>query len=95
MPVSRDQRRGYLLIDQRACDRPLGARFLEADTFTCAHCEAQIVRNPTRERARHHCYACDRYICDACAPLYAVAGCKPLAKVIDEHFRSASRIRIF
>lgn len=53
---------------------------LETPTYTCVHCQAVVVINPLRTRARGYCQKCDDYQCDACVPF----ECKPFQKVIDE-----------
>ena len=96
MAVSKDRREGYLLIDNRCAPPEPGIpRYLEAATSRCGHCERQIIRNPARMRERASCSRCDTYICDDCAIVARSAGCKPFSAVIEEHFRSASNIRIF
>ena len=76
------KQQGYLLVDHRASpgltekealaagyDPKLSGegKVYEADTMTCAHCKAVVVKNPFRTRDRPHCYQCDHYICDICA----------------------------
>jgi len=73
---------GYLFVDHRASPglTPEQARMngydprltaegqlYEADTMTCAHCKAVVVKNLARTRERAHCRPCNHYICDACA----------------------------
>jgi hypothetical protein len=41
-------------------------KVFEADTLTCRHCRAIVVKNPDRARERAHCVKCNHYICDAC-----------------------------
>lgn len=77
------RQQGYLLVDHRASPglpeeiaRWAGydpklcgeGKVFEADTLTCAHCGAVVVKNPLRTRARHACAKCSgHYICDPCA----------------------------
>ncbi len=96
MAVPKERREGYLLIDNRLAPPAPGVpRFLEAATSRCAHCERQIIRNPERTRERAACFTCDAYICDPCAVVARIAGCKPFNAVIEEQFRSAANMRIF
>lgn len=48
-------------------------------TYSCVHCQAVVIINPLRTRARGYCQKCDDYQCDACAAF----PCLPFAKVID------------
>jgi hypothetical protein len=41
-------------------------KVFEAATMTCAHCGTIVVLNPLRVRGRHHCFRCNKYICDLC-----------------------------
>lgn len=56
-------------------------KLFEAPTLTCAHCQAMVVINPARTRARGYCPKCDSYVCDnpACH-----ANCTPISKILDE-----------
>jgi hypothetical protein len=76
------QSKGYLFVDHRASPgipeqqaRQMGlepslvgeGKVMEADTLFCAHCNAPVILNPLRTRARAYCMACaGRYICDLC-----------------------------
>jgi len=80
-------REGYLLIDNRHAPGPDGTTFLEAATITCSHCQRQLIRNPDRQREREWCANCDKYICDPCAAIRAVAGCKTFSALMDEQDR--------
>ena|SRR3990167_1683783 len=53
----------------------------EADTFTCAHCHAIVIKNPLRTRGRHYCAKCDRYVCDN--PTCGLE-CRPFKQQLDE-----------
>lgn len=84
-------REGWLLIDNRlAPPEPGFPRFLEAGTITCTQCQKQMIRNPERMRERAHCSKCG-YLCDGCAVLHKLNGCKPFSKVIDEVLEQAAR----
>lgn len=54
---------GYLEIDNRNS----GGKHLEADTYTCSHCNAVVVLNRDRTRERYRCAGCSHHICDGCA----------------------------
>ena len=90
---------GYALIDHTqspgvpdaivvAQGLPAGAgrgKF-ESASFTCSHCEAIVVLNPDRSRARGYCRKCDHYVCDGCEAARVLSGgeCYPYkAKVKD------------
>jgi hypothetical protein len=79
----RPKKYGYVFVDHRASPglTPEQARFFdydpalagegrlfEADTMTCSHCKAVVIKNPDRVRARHECMKCGgHFICDNCA----------------------------
>ena len=71
--------RSYYLIDNSAA----GGEKWEADTYTCAHCNGQVIKNPERERPRELCYKCMRVICDRCKRLSLAFGCQPFAQIAD------------
>lgn len=91
---------GYLLIDHsaspgvspelvRASGKPApvvgeGKKF-EAPVLTCSHCQAQMVLNPKRRRARAYCPSCDHYVCDTCEAVRVKAGgtCASFARIVD------------
>lgn len=90
------RKEGYLMIDHRASpgldgnfmrDIGLGGPSLpegllfESGIATCAHCNAIVVLQPLRTRARGHCAKCDRYICDTPA---CHKDCTPFDKILDE-----------
>jgi hypothetical protein len=42
-------------------------KLFEAETLTCSHCKAAVVKNPLRLRARENCPKCNyHYVCDFC-----------------------------
>lgn len=85
---------GYLEVDQRACaELPVGTpRHFEADTYTCTHCSAVVVMNPSRVRERYKCKGCSHHICDNCAAdMVAGAACKTMAQQVDEYLDRVSR----
>ena len=100
MSGSKLQNLGYLQIDHRdspglteaqiewtgaPIPHNMGRSNFEADVVKCWHCQIMIMLNPLRQRERHMCYGCGRYICDNCNLAYKVSGiCKPFLKVIEE-----------
>lgn len=86
---------GYLEVDQRnvPAELPPGVpRHLEADTYTCSHCQFVVVLNPQRTRERYKCRGCNHHICDNCAAK-RVEGepCKTFQQVVDEYLEQAER----
>ena len=86
---------GYLEVDQRnvAADLPPGVqRYMEADTYTCSHCQYVVILNPSRVRERYKCKRCNHHVCDGCAAKLALGEpCIPMAQVIDEQLERAAR----
>lgn len=90
---------GEILIDHRASpgldaltahafgiepERVKGGEVFEAALITCGHCQATVVINPDRQRARAWCSKCDHYICDECAArLHLTLVCTTVARRID------------
>lgn len=66
---------------------------MEYGTYTCAHCQRQIMRNPMRLRERHYCPKCDHYICDECELARVASGGlhKSFNQIADELQESASK----
>lgn len=102
MPTKQSTHTGYLLIDHRdspgvsedfaqASGKDViavpGGTTLEADTYTCPHCNALVVKNPDRTRERAVCRKCMQVVCDSC-----VGECVPFAKVLDELHAVAHRL---
>ena len=87
--TSKEQRAGYLLIDNRFAPPELGiVPFLETATHTCSHCHRQIPKKPEIG----YCCKCDAYLCDRCAVEATVTGeCRPIAKVFDELLTAETR----
>lgn len=89
--MSKRRYEGYLMIDHRAGEGiedsvRAGGRMLEVATYTCCGCQRGIIRNPSRERARHYCRAHDRYMCDDCALSFKITGShKSWKQVMDEY----------
>lgn len=68
----------------------------ECPTITCNHCRAIVMVNDLRERGRHWCRHCDRYVCDECAARLFVSGvCTPYAKVREEALSAALRGEVY
>ena len=51
---------------------------LKRDTFLCPHCDAVVVKNPDRTRAREVCRKCMKVVCDKC-----VLWCSPFEGIIE------------
>lgn len=78
----------FLMIDNRMT----GGGLIEADTYTCSHCQRVVVVNPQRTRERGFCRKCDHTICDECvATMHLTLTCVPIAKVFDELQEGALR----
>lgn len=83
---------GYLEVDQRNVDAPVGQRHFETDTYTCTHCSVVVILNPARKRERYKCAGCSHHICDDCAALrVAGAPCKTIAQAANEALEQAAR----
>ena len=85
--------KGYLIIDHRNSPGipesmapqvaalggvPVpGNTVAELDTWTCAHCNAIVLKNPDRTREREVCRKCMKVVCDNhnlwCEPFAALA----------------------
>ena len=85
---------GYLELDHRAADLPPPGlpSYFEADTYTCTHCSAVVILNPSRKRERYRCQGCQHHICDDCAAK-RVAGerCKTFMQQAIEDLERAAR----
>lgn len=57
----------------------------ENATITCNHCHQVFLKNSHRKRERAWCWSCDRYLCDRCAALRAVIGCRTMAEVLERY----------
>jgi len=95
MSTSLSRQGGYLLIDHSASPGippdlaaqweaqgipvAVGSVKLEADTWTCAHCQAVVIKNMMRTRPREVCRNCMHVVCDKC-----VTFCEPFKKIADE-----------
>ncbi len=51
----------------------------ELDTYTCAHCNAIVLKRPERTRPREVCRKCMRVVCDGPCALW----CEPFEKLAD------------
>ena len=92
---------GTLIIDHRAGDpgpsmRGPGTRrgLYESATITCHGCHAIVVLRPERTREKAWCFKHDKYLCDRCAILAKVHGCKPLTQVLDDLQTKAVRDQV-
>lgn len=89
---------GYLLIDHRYSEGVPGSALAtpgsvrEMATITCSHCQAIVIINPLRTRARNYCPKCNHYICDRCEGIRVASGgaCKTFKQIIDETQESAA-----
>ncbi len=52
---------------------------VELDTWTCAHCQAIVLKNPDRTRPREVCRKCMKVVCDGPCALW----CEPFEKLTD------------
>lgn len=98
-------REGYVEIDHRESPgitheeaARVGSRIavgagqrLQAATWRCCGCEAQIVLLKERARSDNYCGACDSYMCDRCLLIKKVTGYhKPFWKVVEDFMRAQS-----
>ena len=85
---------GYIEVDHRnaAAPPPGVARYFEADTYTCSHCNRVVILNPQRTRERYKCAGCSHHICDDCAA-ERVAGkaCRTFDQRATESLEQAAR----
>lgn len=89
------RKEGHILIDHRASPGVPGMpKFFEAGVITCHHCQRQMIINPSRVRARAHCWGCDRDICDQCAVLEKIHGCKPFDAIVEKQMHVATRLGV-
>src|SRR3954462_8785911 len=91
---------GYLLIDnsnspgvpqdmlagfpRRVLGAPEEGTVFEADTWTCSHCQGQVVASVARTRPREICFSCMQVVCDRCKAIAEIEGCRPFKKLIDD-----------
>jgi hypothetical protein len=62
----------------------------ESATYTCGHCQAIVVINPSRTRERAYCRGCEHIICDACSAVKArTLVCRPFQQIVDEVLTAA------
>lgn len=71
-----DHRHGTPMPDELVVANGLpqgaGRGLFESATYTCNHCQAQVVMNPKRTRERGFCRRCHHVICDACVEEMAI-----------------------
>ncbi len=100
MVFSQRELEGYIRIDHRESPGIPGMPFrgkgelFEAPTLKCNHfpCQAIVVVNPNRQRARAHCHTCDHYICDACEALKAKGvPCRTFKQALDEYMSALAK----
>lgn len=65
-----------------------GSTKLEADTYCCSHCNAVVIKDPTRTRERAVCRKCMHVVCDRC-----VDNCMPFAKIA-EHVMAGRQVKV-
>ena len=63
-------------------------KLFETATMTCCHCNAVVIANPDRVRARGYCPKCNDYVCDnpGCH-----SNCTPFVKILDDAEKRAVR----
>lgn len=67
-----------------------GRGLFEAASYTCSHCQRQIIVEPGRARGADYCRGCDHYICRQCAAIRAeTLACKTFKQIIDETLAAA------
>ena len=76
--------RSYFLSDQRVS----GGTIVEADVWTCPHCNCGVLPNPRRERPSHVCLKCNARTCGRPG---CVLECNPIAESIDLALRHTDR----
>lgn len=96
---------GYLLIDHRfspgvpdevmvKSGLPIGSgrkdKVFEAATYTCADCQAIVVIEPKRTRARGYCPKCNHQLCDRCENVRVLSGgeCKNFQNMVDRYLNA-------
>jgi len=67
----------------------------ELATYTCSHCQKQLIVNPWRTRERAWCKSCDHYVCDECKADQVLRGgaCVPMRYLVDEVAEAADKGR--
>jgi hypothetical protein len=101
--TSKRELEGYFMMDHRhtspvpeallvATKMPpnAGRGLFEAPSYTCSHCQRQVIVNPSRTHERAYCRGCDHYICDECGAIRArTLECKTFKQIIDETLTAA------
>lgn len=54
---------------------------MEAASYTCRHCQAQVILNPRRQRERNVCRKCMAVVCDRPT---CVLECRPFDAIAEE-----------
>ena len=60
----------------------VGSTHLEADTYTCGHCQRVVIKTPDRLRPREVCRRCMHIVCDRCSN--PNISCQTFARVRDD-----------
>ena len=99
---------GYVMIDHRASPgvpakildelglpHEAGRHLYEGPTYTCGHCQRQVIvavgAFGTREK-RYVCRGCAHVLCQSCAEEKTRTGiCNPFEKQVDELLTAAER----
>jgi hypothetical protein len=72
-----------------------GHGLYESATYTCGHCQAIVVINPSRTRERTYCRGCEHIICDACSAQRARTGeCRPFQQLVDQTLTAAEAMQV-
>lgn len=75
----------------RGHDLGAGKR-LKLPTYSCNHCQRQLIVNPLRTRDRERCWKCHRYVCDPCKTNLVLTGvCYPWKQREDDWWNSVNR----
>ena len=64
-------------------DTAAGGTKREFDTWTCNHCQGQVLTSPERVRPRELCFICFRVVCDRCKRLAQIFGCQPFSEIAE------------
>ena len=58
-----------------------GGVLTEADTYSCPHCQAVVIKNPLRTRPRNVCRKCMSVVCDTPS---CILECTPFQQLLDK-----------
>lgn len=104
---SKRDRENYFMMDHRQsapvpddllrkAGLPAGAGrgLFEVASYSCNHCQRQVIMNPARTSNPDYCRGCDSYLCKRCAAIKSVTlECKPFSRIIDDVLTAAERRR--